>query len=326
MKKIKYGLLLVGLLTITGCAAVNETFDVNQFHTQEFKENYYHFIPEKYLNDEQYTETIYDLTDKVILSTPYESAYNNIILSDITSQNITLQQAVELYGDENVKKIKVEDYAGNEAGYVLAVNEALADPMNIEASWFNYARHNSLTAKYLGESVSKSFKQGIFSKLTDTLIVCNGSGPLVRIQIDEKGMGQIFDHELIDYQNFIISARGGTNVNYSELGIPFVRYAKVKMNISFFIEKSTTSPALKHTISYVVPEMNVDNNSITTVMKMDLSALLPASALKRVSGMTISYELLEHDYLMPGGVKDSSLDYEFSMMLYEVMFPYSSWR
>lgn len=42
--------------------------------------------------------------------------------------------------------------------------------------------------------------------------------------------------------------------------------------------------------------------------------------------MTINYELLDHDYLMPGGVKNDTTDYEFALMLYEVMFPYSVWR
>jgi hypothetical protein len=300
MKKINLGILLVGLLTITGCAAVQETFDAHQFHTQEFSENYYRFIPDKYKNEELYLETVTDISGQVSFASPYENAHNAIILNDIAKGYITMEQAVELYGDEQVK--------------------------SFNASWFSYARHNNLTSKRMGESVVNAFKAGIFSKLTDSLIVCNGDGPLVRMQIDEDGVGQVFKHELINYQNFVITARGGTSVNYRELGIPNVTKARVMMELSFFIEKSTTSQALKHTIKYEVPELNVDDNSITTVMSMDLSLLLPKDTLKRVSGMTIKYELLEHDYLMPGGVKDTTKSEEFALMLYEIMFPFSEWR
>lgn len=326
MKKINRGILLVGLLTITGCAAVQETFDANQFHTQEFSENYYRVMPDKYKKDGLYLETITDISESVIFASPYQNAHNAIILNDIAKGYITMDQAVELYGDEQVKNINKADYGNNEAEYYLQLNEALARPGNFNASWFSYARHNNLTSKRMGESVANAFKAGIFSKLTDSLIVCNGDGPLVRMQIDEEGVGQQFKHELINYQNFVITARGGTSVNYRELGLPNVTKARVMMELSFFIEKSTTSQALKHTIKYEVPELNVDDNSITTVMSMDLSLLLPKDTLKRVSGMTIKYELLEHDYLMPGGVKDTTKSEEFALMLYEVMFPYSEWR
>ena len=40
-------------------------------------------------------------------------------------------------------------------------------------------------------------------------------------------------------------------------------------------------------------------------MSFDLTKVLPEKdTLKRVSGMSIDYKLLSHDYLMPGGVKD----------------------
>lgn len=323
MTKIRYGLLLVAMLTITGCAAVQETFDGQEFHTQEFSENYYRVIPAKYQKESNYQETVTDISGNVHFASPYANAHNAIILNDIARGHITMDQAVELYGDEQVKSVP---NTGNEAEYYIKLNEALARPGNFNASWYNYAQHNSLTSKSMGQSVAQAFKGGIFSKLTDSLIVCNGNGPLVRMQIDEQGIGQTFKHELIDYQNFIITARGGTDINYRSLGISNVTKARVMMEISFFIEKSTTSQALKHTIKYEVPELNVDDNSITTVMSMDLSLLLAKDTLKRVSGMTIKYELLEHDYLMPGGVKDPTKDGEFALMLYEVMFPFSVWR
>lgn len=327
MKKNNIGFLFAALFSITGCSAVRETFDQDQFHTNDFKLNYYHGTPSKYLVADNYRETIINATGRVTFNSPFDNAYNAIILSDVLNGDIpSIDEAIALYGDDKVKAIKLEDYA-SEVEYIFAINESLARPDNLKASYFHYAELNSMTTgANFSETIKNAFKQGIFSKLTDTLIVCDGSGSLVRIQIDETGMGQTFSHELIDYRNFVISARGGTSIDYGKEGIPSVRSANVRMKISFFIEKSTTSEALKYTLIYDVPEMSSDNNSLTTVMTMDLTSLLPAEALKRVNGMTINYELLDHDYLMPGGVKNDTTDYEFALMLYEVMFPYSVWR
>ncbi len=325
MKKISLGLLLVGLLTITGCAAVAETFDEKAFHTQDFLENYYRTTPDKYKSTGVYAETIYDLSDHLLFSTPYANAHNMAIIDDLTSGFISLEKAIELYGDEEVKSLKKENFP-SEADYVVAVNESLARPGNMSASWEQYARYNSLSSPSIGANVAETFKHGVFSKLTDSLVVCHGGGSLNRVQIDEDGFGQTFRHELIDYKNLIVAARGGTNVDYRSIGVPAVRRAKVKINISFFIEKSTTSAALKHTISYVVPEMHVDDNSITTIMKINLSSALPQETLKRASGLTVTVELMEHDYLMPGGVKDTTKTEEFALMLYEIMLPHSTWR
>lgn len=312
-------------MALTGCQAVEEIYKNGEFHTQEFSENYYRFVPPKYLSENYERREVNLQAGDVKFSTPFQNAYTDIILSDM-GPNFTLEDAIELYGSESVKAIKESDYA-SQVEYVYAVNEALASPSNFEANWFSYAKHNSLsTGEYFPESIRKGFKQGIFSKLTDTLIVCNGDGSLVRMQIGEEGMGQTFSHELINYRNFVISARGGTDIDYRTLGLSNVTRAKIRLDLSFFIEKSTTSPAIKYVVSYEVPDLNVDDNSVTTVMSMDLSTLLPKEALKRVNGMTINFELLEHDYLMPGGVKDDSVTGEFALMLYEVMFPHSVWR
>ena len=92
-------------------------------------------------------------------------------------------------------------------------------------------KNNNLSVSAGNEKVKSSFKKGYFSKLTDGLILCDGTGSLVRMQIDENGIGQVFDHELIYYRNFILSARGGTDVDYT--GMERVRTAKVEFNISF---------------------------------------------------------------------------------------------
>lgn len=324
MKKLKPLIFMVGLLALTGCNGVVETFKIGEFHTTEFKDNYYRFIPERYKTTD-YQETVIEVSDDVFFANPFTRIYDEVLLNDINRGDITTKKAVELYGNDATKTLDRADF-DSDAEYEVALRDGLSTSSS--ASWFNYAKHNSLTTGDFGARINNAFKRGIFSKLTDTLILCNGDGSLVRIQIDEDGMGQIFAHELITYRNFVFSARGGTNIDYSSLGETVVSKAKIRLNISFYVEESTMRDAEKITLSFEVPELEVDNNAITTVMSIDLVDALAESGLSlyRVSGMSVDYELLEHDYLMPGGVSTNDPDHEFSLMLYEVMFPYSTWN
>ena len=326
MRKNKWIALLISVLTLTGCKAVTETFEKGAFHTQDFSENYYTNIPERYLTS-NYEETVYEISDRININQPLDNAFDNAIRNDLVNQNLSLEEAIKLYGSAETKAIKKEDFR-NEIEYMEAIFNSLSSAQNDKASWINYAANNNLVKGKYSKAIQESFKRGIFSKLTDGIIKCDGTGPKVRMQISEQGMGQTFEHELISYNRFVLSARGGTSVDYGSYGKARVTKAKVKINISFFIEKSTTNSASKHTVTFIVPEMHSDNEAIlfTSIISFDLREVLGAETLKRVNGLMISYELLEHEFLKPGGVLDTSLDEEFALMLYEVMLPYSSWR
>lgn len=327
---------LLGVATIlTGCTLVGETYNAGEFHTQDFTLNYYRNMPARFLSGD-YVEEIYDLIGKVDLSEPHHNAFAQVMEGDIASgdNDINFEKTVELYGNKTAKEIKKEDYLDKDgnvtADYNLAVIEQLADPSNVFASWTNYARYNNLAVSAGNDKVKSSFKKGYFSKLTDGLLRCDGTGSLVRMQIEESGMGQVFDHELISYRNFILSARGGTSVDYSKIpGVSTVKSAKVEFNISFYIEKSMTpnSKGKKITLNYTIDQLQTDDSGTTSVMSFDLSKINPENPelFKRVSGMSIDYKLLSHDYLMPGGVKDEAAEGEFALMLYEVMLPFASW-
>ncbi|OQC10530.1 MAG: hypothetical protein BWX74_00603 [Tenericutes bacterium ADurb.Bin087] len=326
MKKSKWMALLISALTLTGCKAVTETFEKGSFNTQVFSENYYTKIPERYVTG-NYNETIYDISERIRINQPLDNAFDGAIRHDLISQNLSLAEAIELYGDAATKALKKEDYP-SEIEYMEAIFNGLSSAQNDYASWINYATNNNLVKGRYSKAIQESFKRGVFSKLTDGIIKCDGSGPKVRMQINEQGMGQTFEHELISYDQFVLSARGGTSVDYGKYGVARVTKAKVKVNISFFIEKSTTNIASKHTVTFVVPEMHSDNEAIifTSIISFNLREVIGAETLKRVNGIMINYELLEHDFLKPGGVLNETVDEEFALMLYEIMLPYSSWR
>lgn len=326
MKKHRF-LALTLLFTVSGCASISETFDVGEFHTQEFTDNYYRIIPAKYKQESRYTTVKHDINDFVTsFSYPTSSsAFDSMILSDIENNDMTLQEAVDLYGNEAARNLKLENFTSQTA-FENAQKEAMKTSSN--ASWFHYANNNALAKGDFGPGVNDAFKKGIFSKLTDALILCDGTGSLVRIQIDENGMGQEFSHELIDYRNFVISLRGATNIDYAKEGI--IRSenskAKVEVEISFYIEKSTTSQAFKHSLNYTIDQLESDNNALVTISHFDLTKALPPATLKRVSGLSVNYKLLEHQYLKKDGVVNEEAEEEFAIMLYEIMLPHSSWR
>lgn len=323
MKKTKYGLFLAALVTLTGCAGIGELYKDGEFHTAVFEDNYYRYMPARYTSG-TYHETIYDISDTVRIDQPFTNIFNPIILRDYRKGVLSFTDMLENYGNEAAKNIKREDNNNNELGYVDAVMTELN--RSSSASWYNYALYNNLSAGNFGESVNSAFKKGVFSKLTDGIILCNGGASLVRIQIDEDGIGQEFAHELIDYRNFVFSARGGTNVDYWAINKTRPTVSTVRINISFYIEKSTTNPlGRKETLTFVTNKLQTDNSGTSSVFSVDLREVLPLETLKRTSGITINYELLAHDVLKPDGVP-SSTDGEFALMLYEVMFPYSVWR
>lgn len=320
MKRNKL-ILLVGLFALTGCNAVREVFDQGEFHTNEFLDNYYSHIPTKY-RDGLYNETVLEISDKVLFSTPF-ARIDNMLLEDIKRGYLDVETAAKTFGDETVKNIKRSDY-NSETSYFDALLTGLNHSRNV--TWYEYAKYNSLSTTNFGNpKINDSFKRGVFSKLTDTLILCDGSGSLVRMQVAESGMGEQFDYELTRYNNLVFTARGGTNVDYAAIGETRVTRAKVRFNLSFYIEESSTKQKSKYTLSFVAPELHVDDNSITSVMKIDLATLFPNNELSRVNGMTLNYELLEHDFIKPLGGEVNE-DYEFAMMLYEVMLPYSLWQ
>lgn len=327
MRNNKFIALIVSVLTLTGCNAVAETFEKGAFNTQSFSENYYKHIPERYLSD-TYAETLYDISDKITINEPLQNAFNDAIKSDLLNKNLSLKEAVELYGNDKTKSITRDDYS-TEIEYMEAIFDSLSSPQNSKANFINYAANNNLSKGQYSKNVQESFKRGIFSKLTDGVIKCDGTGPKVRVQINEQGMGQTFDYELVNYYRFMFSVRGGSSIDYAKHGISRVTKAKVKINVSFFIEKSTTNKAAKHTLSFVVPEMYSDNEAIiyTNIISFDLWEILGPETLKRVNGLTISFELLEHAALKPSGVLNPAMaEEEFALMLYEVMLPYSFWR
>lgn len=320
--------LLTVLFTLAGCKAVQETFDKNAFHSNDFQTNYYSYMPSNYKNN-NYTEKGPNRNVTYVEHEVFGNVYDTIIAYDIALRKIEFADAVKFYGNDAAKTLFEEGATKEEVESELRKSE--------NATFYKYAKRNSLSdATYLSENVRESFKQGVFSKLTDGDVTCRGDGALSRVQIPEEGFGKVFDHELLNYRSLIISLRGGTNIDDESLislGKPRPTRAKVLLKVAFYIEKSPTNEPTKYNLEVELDDLFVDNNTRVNIINIDLSYLYlvisensdPYNGLTRTSGISISFELLEHDIIKPAGEEENS-DFEFALMLYEFMLPYSVWR
>lgn len=316
------------LLTLTGCKAVQETFDKNAFHSDDFGGNYYSYMPARY-QENDYIEKGPNFPPVHSEYSAFQNVYDEIIARDIDSKRLSFDDAVKLYGNNNAQELHNENAAKAEIEDELRKSE--------NAAFYKYAKLNSLSdARYLDEPIRESFKRGVFSKLTDGDVTCRGDGALSRVQITEEGFGKMFDHELISYRHLYISLRGGTDISDEtllNLGKPRPTRAKIILNVDFFIEKSTTNVATKYRLALPLDDLYVDNNALVNIISVDLSYLfivlddvdVPKNGLTRTSGIAFSFELVEHEVIKPIG-EEKNDDYEFALMLYEVMLPNSSWR
>lgn len=332
MNKNRRNIILLPLVAVllTSCkSAVEEVYDLGQFHTQEFLDNYFRTFPDE-LKDSKYNvnSLIYDLEDSDFAqSRVYQKAYTQAIMKDLQKGLITFDQLIELYGDDAVKAIKESNYS-SETAYLNAITSAMA--ASTRTTWNDYARANHLAMQNYGNpAINDFFKKGMFSKMTDGLLACDGSGPLVRMQIDENGFGRQFDYELIDYSVLTLSLRGGTNIPYHELLTPRIPSASINLTVSFYIEESISNEARKVTFNFPIEDLRTDDNAQTNIIQLyfeDVMSEEELPLLKRANAMSVSYELLDHEMIRPGGVDNPENDYEFAVMMYEVMLPYSIWN
>lgn len=276
------------LLTVTSCKSdVTEVFYANQYETADFLLNYY---------------------------SNYPSSLKNNISNEVTYDLDPSQYTYELITSTT--------------GLTAVVNEDESRGHNLDMTynaWWYYGTLNRLA------NIDKSFRYGYFSKLTDGLLNCDGSGAPVRVQIDENGIGQFFTKELIDYTSIILTFRGGTNTPWETLTeVTKTTTTSIRFSFSFYVLESNLKDYKKITFNADVDTRTDDHGSITNVLQFYFDDVLHTTetfrSIKRATAMSISYELLNHDYVAPLGVDNPSNDYEFALMLYEVMLPYSRWN
>lgn len=172
----------------------------------------------------------------------------------------------------------------------------------------------------------RNFAYGAFSKLTDGLMYCDGTGPRVSMQLKEEGFGQIFKNELINYSTILMAFRGATNIP-SEL-LPASRSSTVAFNFAFYVADG--NQYIQHSFKKICVTNTDAGGANTNLLYINLQKILSTNpqALKRAKGFSLTYELLDHPCLKPEGAPALAAyaDYQYAFMFYELMLPHSKWN
>lgn len=246
----------------------------------------------------------------------YYTEHNGVDqLKVATNQEFTLQNS---YGYNSSNSLK----------YVRAVDNPENYPWSEPPENYSneFGRHNNLTG------IDSSFAYGYLSKLYDGRVRCEGKYELSRVQLDRTGYATFFPKKLENYRLFAFSLRGATDFYKDNLPSPFGGKCKIDINIKFYKHILNSDQYDVVTLKLDDVEIPVDAGGSTNLVSVYLAddnadgtrTLLYAPITETVA-MSFDFSLKT----TVSGLSDDSKaesDHHFAVMLYEVLFPKSTWR
>lgn len=175
-------LVLLPILILSSCGTMTrEIYEDGQFEDPIFGANYYTYLPATLKTATDFRT--YQLDES---NSKYGEITNNTFTQSLAAQDVirNLPNAATIFNKLYGENSTLNDYERTDA----------------------YYEENALG------KVNDSFRYGYFSKLTDGLAHCDGSGARVRIQAAEDGFGTIFNQRLTQYYSFVLALRGGTDI------------------------------------------------------------------------------------------------------------------
>lgn len=280
---------LVAILSSCGFD-LKEVYDNDGYNSPIFKENYY----------TKYSDSIDPNKDNKII---------DIKEIAITSDTVahTYEQAKEMNIDADMAKL---DYSTDfKDDKYIGVGYGPTKKMNI---------------------VDDIFKYGYVSKLFDGQMFCNGGYELVRVQVAESGFGVVFDKEIAKYDYFAMNFKVVLNDPLKEIDLYGTHLSSIKLNVSFYIREGGTYTQIKlvdELDDLFTNGMELNGNAPNgpyVFYALDLLKLKINHGvdLTRCVGFSIDYELLEDEVIK----ENPDHEFNYALMLYEVMWPNSSWR
>lgn len=307
MKKLKskYLFLMIPLLCLTGCGySLKELYNGDSYNSVNFVDNFYRKKETSFTNARKLEEIKLDKeVDKIFTS----------------------------YNDENYRNIEPRY-----SNYVYSDRE----PVTSEDGSLTYKPdigHASALSK-----TNKSFRFGYISKLFDGNMFCNGNFELARIQIDEDGFNTRFKKELTETEDTYFAINFKSAIEFRRVHedgtIETINIAAhkcdIKLNISFFYQGD--NEIIEQPVSY-----EFDKGNLSPVIVNPNESHTPAcytffgfkvgynlKSLERCIGIGISYELIKDSVLEEFNNRDEfkNKPLKHSLLLYEVLMPYTTWH
>lgn len=305
MMKFNYKLVLFPLIfALTSCGyGLKEVYLGDAYASGNFQKDYYRVWNEKI--DERSTK------NSIIRKESYElSADSDYVFTEYSDSNFRLVDR------DSYESLTYEDdyYPNNEDKY-----------LNI-----GYGPTKKCSR------LNDSFRYGYLSKLYDGQMFCHGRYQYARVQIDTEGFGTLFAKETNLNTYFAVNFKASydytkyNEVDYSPYGsdnVPFTKSA-ITMKVSFYCKED--KGYVKKTFTYPISDIQTnagENPGIYSFFGFRTSRY----DLSRVAGYSIEFDF-DRDDITSNPMRDlkdkngNPYQLDYSLMLYEVFMPGTTWR
>ena len=208
---------------------------------------------------------------------------------------------------------------------------SFSDLFKLDASVFDkYAVADEYGDEYKMNLVDDMFNYGYQSKLFDGQVQCLGYYQLARVQIDEEGFSMRFSKEGSGLDYFAMQFKATTDntatcykLNTDELAqrdADMFHNSVVYLTVSLYT-KNDNNEIIKNDFKVEVDFLNNTTNYGSYYKFLAFS--LKDYNLSRLVGLSFTYTV---DDELINWNKTKGVDIDYSLMLYEVFFPYTNWQ
>ena len=208
---------------------------------------------------------------------------------------------------------------------------SFSDLFKLDASVYDkYAVADEYGDEYKMNLVDDMFNYGYQSKLFDGQVQCLGYYQLARVQIDEEGFSMRFSKEGSGLDYFAMQFKATTDntatcykLNTDELAqrdADMFHTSVVYLTVSLYT-KNDNNEIIKNDFKVEVDFFNNTTNYGSYYKFLAFS--LKDYNLSRLVGLSFTYTV---DDELINWNKTKGVDIDYSLMLYEVFFPYTNWQ
>lgn len=204
--------------------------------------------------------------------------------------------------------------------------------------------NGSLVTSFIGYSFGRTqclitansaFNNGVLSKLYNGQLFCEENHNLALVQVAQTGYNCLFPATLIKGDSFMMSFRGGSTFSFDYADSPTSKAAtytaprstSFDLHLRFFVLNDKTSAYDFYSVTAKEVWVNTDaggnNDTFFGFRFSDVGITNTAG----ICGLSVSLENIDDGAFTPYGLfgPGTNKDYSWGLMVYEVMFPNSTW-
>lgn len=204
---------------------------------------------------------------------------------------------------------------------------------NLDTLKQKYAYADDYATDYKMNNLDDSFNYGYQSKLFDGQVECLGFYQLARVQIYDSGFSMRFSKESEGLSYFAMQFRATTDntVDCYPVGSDTISYVKdddhdgklyhtstIRLHIGVYTKDD--NEIVKNDFYDTFVNEGTNNGSAYYFYAFDLKEY----ELSRCVGLSVEYEILSDELISHN--KEKGIDIDYSLMLYEMFLPYTSWN